>query len=96
MKYNLEKPWKQKVEEETGQEILCAKYEFIDFKESMAFASKVAEIADKLFHHPEVIVAWGYCIIKLWTHESKSLTAKDYEFANEIVKLVSTSFGDVH
>lgn len=84
MKNLPKKPWKLETNSATGQKFLFAKYEFNDFKQAMSFANEVGEIAEKLFHHPEITVAWGYCIIKSWTHDIQFVTEKDYELAQKI------------
>jgi len=60
---------------------------FRDFKESMEFVNKVAEIAEKHNHHPTILISYNTVRMNLTTHSAKGLTAKDFEVAEEIDKL---------
>ena len=60
---------------------------FRDFKESMDFVNKVAEIANKHNHHPSVLINYNTVRMTLTTHEAKGLTLKDFDVAEEIDKL---------
>jgi 4a-hydroxytetrahydrobiopterin dehydratase len=56
-------------------------YPFKDFAKAMAFANRVAEAAEKEFHHPDLYVAWGKCKVEIWTHKINGLTESDFYFA---------------
>ncbi|HOM13283.1 MAG TPA: 4a-hydroxytetrahydrobiopterin dehydratase [Rubrivivax sp.] len=56
-------------------------YRFEDFKQAMAFANKVADIAEAQGHHPDLAVAWGRCKLEIWTHKIHGLTESDFYFA---------------
>ncbi len=60
---------------------------FMNFKETMEFVNKVAEIADKHNHHPNIIINYNNVRISLTTHSVKGLTSKDFEVAEEIDKI---------
>lgn len=58
-----------------------------NFKGAMEFVNKVAEIADKLNHHPTIRINYNIVKITSTTHSEKGLTNKDFELAQEIDKL---------
>lgn len=62
-------------------------YILSNFKAAMEFINKVAEIADRLNHHPTIIVNFNNVKLISTTHSEKGLTPKDFELAREIDKL---------
>jgi len=78
----LDKKWKIN---SLGQ--ICKEYQFINFIEAIQFANKVAEIAEKEFHHPDLEISWGKCTIKIWTHKINGLTESDFILAAKINNL---------
>ncbi len=56
-------------------------YPFPDFAQAMAFANRVAEIAEAEGHHPDLHIAWGRCTVEIWTHKIQGLTESDFYFA---------------
>lgn len=60
-------------------------YEFKDFKENIAFVNKVAELAEREGHHPDMnIHAWNKLTITLSTHAVKGLTENDFILASKM------------
>jgi ribonuclease HI/pterin-4a-carbinolamine dehydratase len=69
---------------------LYRQFNFENFAQAFDFMTKVAEIAEKLNHHPRWENEWSVVQIWLITHEGdKRITDKDRELADEIDKLVS-------
>ena len=60
---------------------LARPYSFKNFAQAMAFANKVAEIAEAEGHHPDLYIAWGKCKVEIWTHKISGLTESDFYFA---------------
>ncbi len=56
-------------------------YAFKNFADAMAFANKVADIAEDEGHHPDLYIAWGKCKVEIWTHKITGLTESDFYFA---------------
>jgi 4a-hydroxytetrahydrobiopterin dehydratase len=56
-------------------------YDFPDFVRSMAFVNRVAERAEAIQHHPDILVRYGKVTLTLSTHDAGGLTAKDFELA---------------
>ena len=56
-------------------------YAFENFARAMAFANKVADVAEEEGHHPDLYIAWGKCKLEIWTHKISGLTESDFYFA---------------
>ena len=56
-----------------------------DFKEVLALLNKIAVVAEAIHHHPDLkIYSYKYLSIEIYTHDTNSITEKDYELAKEI------------
>lgn len=69
--------------DEKGRDLtfLLRAYRFKDFKEAMAYAIRVGEMAEEQQHHPDLHVAWGKVGVEIWTHKIRGLTESDVVFA---------------
>lgn len=63
---------------------LYKKYLFNDFQQSLDFANRIAQIAEKEAHHPDLTIAWGKCVVEIWTHKINGLTESDFILAAKI------------
>ena len=61
--------------------ILSRDFRFKNFKDAIAFAARVGEIAEEQQHHPDLHVAWGKAAVEIWTHKIGGLTESDFVFA---------------
>lgn len=69
---------------------LYKQFNFVDFKEAFAFMAKVAELAERMNHHPRWENEWSVVQIWLITHEAEgNVTAKDREMAAAIDALIA-------
>jgi 4a-hydroxytetrahydrobiopterin dehydratase len=59
-------------------------FAFSNFAGAMAFANRVAEIAEAEAHHPDLYVRWGQCRVEIWTHKIGGLTESDFFLAAKI------------
>lgn len=59
-------------------------YSFEDFREAMRFVNKVAELADKADHHPDILINYNKVTLTLSTHSAGGLTEKDLDLARDI------------
>lgn len=59
-------------------------FTFSNFKKTMAFANKVADIAEEQGHHPDLHIKWGSCSVEIWTHKIEGLTESDFILAAKI------------
>lgn len=60
--------------------MLQREYRFEDFKGAMAFANRIADVAEEQQHHPDLHVAWGKVGVEIWTHKIGGLTESDVVF----------------
>lgn len=66
---------------------IVKKFQFNDFKESMKFVNKVAELAEENEHHPDILINYSIVKIILTTHSEDGITNKDIKLAKEINSL---------
>ena len=59
-------------------------FRFPDFKEAMAFVTKVGDLAEAEGHHPDIHFGWGYATISMHTHKIKGLHENDFIMAAKI------------
>lgn len=62
-------------------------FEFESFREAMAFANKVAGIAEKKGHHPDMRISYARVTIEFSTHFVGGLTENDFIMAANVEKL---------
>ena len=55
-----------------------------NFKDALAFANKVGDIAEAEGHHPDMFVSWGKVGISLSTHAIGGLSENDFIMAAKI------------
>jgi 4a-hydroxytetrahydrobiopterin dehydratase len=67
--------------------ILAKQFEFKDFSHGLAFVEKVAAVAEKQDHHPDVVLTYGSVALELTTHDIGKLTDKDFKLAAAIDKV---------
>jgi 4a-hydroxytetrahydrobiopterin dehydratase len=69
-------------------EILVRDYEFDDFRGAMAFVNRVADLAEEVNHHPDILVhGWNKVRLTLTTHSEGRVTANDHAMAQRIDSL---------
>jgi len=64
--------------------LLAKNFHFKDFKDTMAFVNKVADIAEEEGHHPDMAVSYGDVSIELTTHAIQGLSENDFIVAAKI------------
>ncbi|MCE2882533.1 MAG: 4a-hydroxytetrahydrobiopterin dehydratase [Planctomycetaceae bacterium] len=65
-----------------GEEIQRT-YRFKDFVEAMAFVAKVADRAEAVQHHPDILIRWNRVTLSLSTHDCGGISEKDFAFARD-------------
>ncbi len=63
---------------------LHKEFTFKDFMGAMNLANKVAAIAEKEGHHPDLTIAWGKFTAEIWTHKINGLSESDFILAAKI------------
>jgi 4a-hydroxytetrahydrobiopterin dehydratase len=62
--------------------------EFDDFDSAIGFIVRLAPIAKRLDHHPDIYNSYNMVRLSLTTHEEGGLTEKDFELAAQIDQLL--------
>ena len=63
---------------------IVKEFKFKDFKGAMSFVNKVADIANKDDHHPDITIHYSKVEILLWTHAIGGLSENDFIIAAKI------------
>jgi len=59
-------------------------FEFDNFVDAFAFMTKVAMVAEKMDHHPELFNVYNRVVIDLTTHDAGGIGVLDIELAQKI------------
>ena len=74
--------WRRESEE------IVRDFKFPDFKSAMAFVNQVAEEAEAMNHHPDILIhGWNNVRLSVTTHSEGGLTAMDFQLAGRINSL---------
>jgi len=73
--------------EVSERDAITRKFTFKNFREAFAFMTKVAEVAEKMNHHPEWTNVYKTVEVTLSTHDAGGLTALDVQLAEAMDKL---------
>ena len=66
-------------------EALVRDLKFDDFAAAIAYVNRVADLAEEVNHHPDILVhGWNHVRLTLTTHSAGQLTDNDYEMARKI------------
>lgn len=68
-------------------EALQRTFIFPDFVKAMTFVDRVAEEAEKVQHHPDILIRYNKVTMTLSTHDSGGITQKDFDLAQAMDKL---------
>ncbi|MEZ6319480.1 MAG: 4a-hydroxytetrahydrobiopterin dehydratase [Phycisphaerales bacterium] len=56
-------------------------YQFADFRDAMAFVNKIADYAERVAHHPDILIRYNKVTLTVSTHDAGGITAQDFELA---------------
>lgn len=62
-------------------------YAFDDFAGAMAFVNRVAELAERENHHPDIAISWNEVRLTYVTHSEGGVTQRDIEQARLVDEL---------
>lgn len=65
-------------------EKLTKDFKFETYKDGVVFASAVGFVADKLNHHPDILVGYAKVNVSVNTHDVGGLSPYDFELAKRI------------
>lgn len=59
-------------------------YRFADFAGAMAFVNRVADVAERLDHHPDIQISWDTVSLRIISHAAGGATEACVELARAI------------
>ena len=59
-----------------------------NFRQAMALANRIAEVAESQGHHPDLLVSWGGLKVTFFTHAIDGLHENDFIMAARVDALV--------
>lgn len=66
-------------------DVIWKGFQFEDFPQALSFVNQVGALAEKAFHHPDILIhSWNKVRLELTTHDEKGLTTKDFDLAEQI------------
>jgi 4a-hydroxytetrahydrobiopterin dehydratase len=65
-------------------DVLTRTYQFRNFDGSMDFVNRVAELAEKANHHPDIDIRYSKVTLTLSTHDAGGITQNDIDLAKAI------------
>jgi len=71
---------------------LVRSWTFDSFRNLMNCLTQIAELAERLDHHPHIITCHTHLEIQLSTHDAKGLTELDFQLAERIDFVIETGF----
>jgi 4a-hydroxytetrahydrobiopterin dehydratase len=81
-KKHIEDGWEVRDNNKISKEFV-----FVNYKHTMDFVNKVADLAEEEGHHPVMHVYYGRLVVDLWTHAINGLSENDFILASKIDKL---------
>jgi 4a-hydroxytetrahydrobiopterin dehydratase len=67
--------------------VLVHDYAFADFATAFAFVARLAMLAEKANHHPDIDIRYNKLRVALVSHDAGGVTGRDISMAAEIGKL---------
>ena len=74
-----------------GRVELRKSYAFDDFLTGLKFVNQIAEIAESVQHHPDLLLRYGGVSVMLTSHDAGGLTERDLALAKAIDALERTT-----
>ena len=68
---------------------LVREWTFPDFNEAMLFVNRVAAVAERAGHHPDIDIRYNRVLLGLVSHDAGGITARDAGMARELNELVA-------
>ena len=68
---------------------LIREWTFPDFNEAMLFVNRVAAVAERAHHHPDIDIRYNRVVLGLVSHDAGGITARDLGLARELNEVVA-------
>lgn len=62
-------------------------FQFPGFIQAIAFVRQVADYAERVQHHPDILIRYDKVTLSVSTHDAGGLTQKDFDLAGESDRL---------
>ena len=85
LRQQAQAPW------QLQEDSLQTQWKFKDFVQAMAFMNAVAEVAERMNHHPEWSNVYNRVNVRLTTHDAGGLTHLDFALAQAMDSLAITA-----
>ena len=67
---------------------LTRDFKFENFKSAIGFVNRVADEAEAMDHHPDILIhGWNNVRLSVMTHSQNGLTEKDFKLATRVNQL---------
>lgn len=61
-----------------------ATFPFGDYEQAFAFAARIALYAQRVDHHPDLLIKWGQVTVSWSTHDAGGVTRRDIDAARHV------------
>jgi len=68
---------------------LKRRYEFKGFAKSVYLSNLCVWLADQQNHHPDIAFGWGYCEVRVTSHDIGGLSERDFIWATKLDELTA-------
>lgn len=68
---------------------LSRRYEFKGFAKSVYLSNLCVWLADQQNHHPDIAFGWGYCEVRITSHDIGGLSERDFIWATKLDELTA-------
>jgi 4a-hydroxytetrahydrobiopterin dehydratase len=65
-------------------DMLVRTWQFPSFRRALEFVTQVAGMAERLDHHPDIVLSYRTVRLELLTHSDGGLTDRDFNLAAEV------------
>ena len=65
-------------------------FSFASYLQTMAFVNAIAFLAERIDHHPELLVGYQHCSVRFRTHDVNGISVLDFEAARQVDALLQT------
>ena len=59
-------------------------FTFPDFITALEFVNRAGQVCEEHDHHAEFVLSWGNVCVRTWSHDTDSITERDYKLAESI------------
>lgn len=72
---------------------LVREVRFGSFMEGIHFVNRVAEAAESMDHHPDILISWRRVTLRLTSHDAHGITVRDFALAERLDALIASNAG---